>query len=292
MQLSPAADASGTGVIGQMSITFSGSQQPSYLEYEPARPSPSDSLVLNAVADKGEGSPVVGITSVAASAQNVTIQCFGTSGPAFSKTVAVPAWGTIVTQACDNARGDPLAVEPVYPQNQAVYPQARGISLTSDAPPGSFAAAGFAPHVTENGTFFTAVPFSDPKGAQTSTTVFPGLPVGHATLLPGGDYAPELSVANFSSTPAHVTVKYSQTTGDTPEVKTVATLLVPAGGSATAKLEGLQGDADLQNSFEVVSDQAPGDVVDNIASSSDTGIRWVELPGKDLQNSHNGGNHP
>ena len=292
VQISPAADSSGTGVIGQMSIAYSGSQQPSYLEYEPARPGPSSSLVLRAVADEGEGSPVVGITSTATSAQNVTIQCFGASGPAFSKTVAIPALGTFVTKACDNVGGDPLAVESTPSQGSAAAPQARGISLTSDAPPGSFAAAGFAKHVTENGTFLTAVPFSDPKGAQTSTTIFPGLPVGHATQLPGGNYVPVLSAANFSTSPARLTIKYSRTTGDTPEFATVTTLLVPAGGTATTKLEGLQGDSDLQNSFEVVSDQGPGDVVDNIASNSDTGILWVELPGKDLQNSHNSGNHP
>lgn len=80
--------------------------------------------------------------------------------------------------------------------------------------------------------------------------------------------------------------------GDTPDVKTVATLVVPAGSTATADLQGLQGDPDLQNSFEVVSDQPPGEVVDNVASKSETGIPWVELPGKDLDNSHNAGNHP
>jgi hypothetical protein len=87
-------------------------------------------------------------------------------------------------------------------------------------------------------------------------------------------------------------VQYSQATGDTPAAKTVATLVVPAGGTATARLEGLPGDPDLQNTFEVISDQAPGDVVDNISSNSETGIRRVELPGKDLENSHNSGNHP
>ena len=36
----------------------------------------------------------------------------------------------------------------------------------------------------------------------------------------------------------------------------------------------------------------PGEVVDNILSESETGIRWVALPGKDMDNSHNAGNHP
>lgn len=295
VQITPATDGTGIGVIGQMSITYSGSSEPSYLEYEPSRPGPGNSLVLRAVADAGQGSPIVGITSVVASAQKVTIQCFGASGQAFSKIVSVPPWGTLVTPACNNAQGDPLDAERggnEHLQNRDAHPQARGISLTTDAPPGSFAAIGLAPHHGEDGTFFTAVPFSDPKGAKTSTTVFPGLPVGSATLLPGGQYVPELSVANFSSSPAHVTVQYSQTTGGTPQVKTVANLTVPVGGAATTELKGLQGDPDLQNSFEIVSDQAPGDVVGNIASKSDTGIRWVELPGKDMDNSHNGGNHP
>ncbi len=115
VQIVPATDGTGIGVIGQMSIAYSGSPEPSYLEYEPAKPSPSNSLVLRAVADAGRGSPVVGITSVAASTQNVTIQCFGAGGPSFSKTVTVPPMGTLVTPACSNAGADPLAAEPDAP---------------------------------------------------------------------------------------------------------------------------------------------------------------------------------
>ena len=295
VQIAPAVDDTGIGVIGQMSIEYSGSREPSYLEYEPSRPGPSNSLVLRGVADAGQGSPIVGITSVAATAQHVTVQCFGTGLPAFAKTVTVPAMGTVVTPACNGAEGDPLA--PASAENLPApaleaHPLAKGISLTTDAAPGSFAAIGFTPHRAEDGTSFTAIMFFDPKGAKTSTTIFPGLPVGGATLLAGGYYVPELSVANFSSSPAQITVKFSQTTGDTPEVKTIATLTVPAGGTSSAGLSGLRGDPDLQNTFEVVSDQPPGEVVDNLFSRSETGIRLVALPGKDLDNSHNAGNHP
>jgi hypothetical protein len=286
----PATDGTGIGVIGQMSIAYNGSSQPSYLEYEPAKPNPANSLVLRAVADAGQASPIVGITSVASLAQNVTIQCLGSAGPAFSKTVSVPPMGTLLTPACNSAASDPLGSAPSSSADTQTH--AEGISLTTDAPPGSFAAVGFAPHHGADGTSFTAVPFSDPKGAKTSTTVFPGLPVGSATQLPGGYYVPELSVANFSSSPAHVTVTYSRTSNGTPEVRTIDTLVVPPGATATADLQGLQGDPGLQNSFEVTSDQPPGTVLDKISSRSDTGIRWVELPGKDLQNSHNAGNHP
>lgn|GEM_PF-4590448 len=148
------------------------------------------------------------------------------------------------------------------------------------------------PHEVEDGVSLSAVTFSDPKGAKTSTTIFAGLPVGGATVLAGGYYVPQLSVANFSSSPAHVTVQYSQTAGNTPEVKTIASLVVPAGGTSSADLTDLRGDPDIQNTFEVISDQPPGEVVDNLFSRSETGIRLVELPGKDLDNSHNAGNHP
>lgn len=295
VQIAPATDDTGIGVIGQMSMTYSGSSGPSYLDYEPAKPGPSNSLVLRGVADAGRGSPIVGITSVAATAQHVTIQCFATGVPAFSKTVTVPAMGTVVTPACNGAGGDPLApafLENLPSQFFGAHAQAKGISLTTDAAPGSFAAFGFAPHPGEDGAPLTAVPFSDPTGSKTSTTIFAGLPVGGSTVLAGGYYTPQLSVANFSSSPAHITVQYSQTAGDTPEVKTIATLVVPAGGTSSAELTGLRGDPDLQNTFEVVSDQPPGEVVDNLFSQSETGIRLVELPGKDLNNSHNAGNHP
>jgi hypothetical protein len=295
VQITPATDDTGIGVIGQMSLTYDGSPGPSYLDYEPAKPGPSNSLVLRGVADAGQSSPIVGITSVAATAQHVTVQCFATGMPAFSKTVTVPAMGTVVTPACNGAGGDPLA--PEFLENLPVqlfgaHAQAKGISLTTDAAPGSFAAFGFAPHPAEDGAPLTAVPFSDPSGSKTSTTIFAGLPVGGAPVLAGGYYEPQLSVANFSTSPAQITVRYSQTAGDAPEVKTVATLVVPADGTSSADLTGLRGDPDLQNTFEVVSDQPPGEVFDNVFSKSETGIRVVELPGKDLDNSHNAGNHP
>ncbi len=158
VQIAPAADGTGIGVIGQMSITYSGSTEPNYIEYEPTRPNPNNSPVQRAVADAGHGSPIVGITSVAASAQNVTIQCFSTGAAAFSKTVAVPAWGTVVTPACNSTAGDPLDFEPSQnspAQDGQGHGLARGISLTTDAPPGSYAAFGLAPHWTGSGSFFT-----------------------------------------------------------------------------------------------------------------------------------------
>jgi hypothetical protein len=125
VEISPAADGTGLGVIGQMSIEYNGSQEPSYLEYEPAKPSPNNSLVLRAVADAGRSTPIVGITSVAASNQSVTIQCFGASGPAFSKTVSVPPMGTLVTSAC-NRGGNPLEDERGGPQSPNAHSQAWG----------------------------------------------------------------------------------------------------------------------------------------------------------------------
>jgi hypothetical protein len=202
VQIAPATDGTGIGVIGQMSMTYHGSSKPNYLDYEPTRPGPGNSLEQRAVADAGEGSPLVGITSVASSVQNVTIACLGTGTSSFSKKIAIPAGGTVVTQACQDAEEGDLGA--LSQQNGPVHtPQiphsALGISLTTDGLPGSFAAYGLIPHKDGGGTFFTAMPFSDPKGAKTSTTAFGGLPVGLATLLPGGNYIPELSVANFST---------------------------------------------------------------------------------------------
>lgn len=170
--IAPVADGTGIGVIGQMSITYTGSSEPSYLEYEPARPNPDNSLVLRAVADAGQASPTVGITSVASTVQNVTIQCFGSAGPVFSKTVSVPPMGTLLTPACIGAASD----LPGNASSNSVETQTRaeGIQLTTDAPPGSFAAAGFASHHGADGTFLTGFQFSDSKGAKTSTTVFRG----------------------------------------------------------------------------------------------------------------------
>ncbi len=48
----------------------------------------------------------------------------------------------------------------------------------------------------------------------------------------------------------------------------------------------------MQNSFLIISDGAPGDVVAKLVARSDSRLREVELLGKDLKDPQNGGNHP
>jgi hypothetical protein len=133
-----------------------------------------------------------------------------------------------------------------------------GISLASDAIPGSLVAFGLVPHRKEAERFFSSVNFSDPKMLLTATTIFTGVPVDRTTLLPEANYVPNLSLANFSAKELQIHVQYARTFGAAPTTNEIAALTVPAGSSKAIAFDNLQGDPQLQNSFLITSNGAPG----------------------------------
>ncbi len=205
----------------------------------------------------------------------------------------------MVTEACSDRTvhgGDFATVseaaisEPPAHENRGLDEhKAVGIALTTDSMPGSFAAFGLARHGSHADSYFTAINFIDPKMTLSPNTVFTGAPVGSTSLLPDGRYTPEISLANFSAKSLRVRVKYSQASPDGREVRSV---VVPPGNTKTLILDDLQGDPELRNSFVILSEGAPGDVVSKLVSRSKERLREVELLGKDEKDPTNGGNHP
>ena len=198
----------------------------------------------------------------------------------------------IVTKACSRDTSNATDLLGVSLDSDEPARHATGIALTSDAMPGSFAAFGITSHRTSGAKFFSSVPFSDPAMAVSSNSVFTGIPVGPTTVLGGDSYIPELSLANFSSKATHITVQYAETLDGTPISSDVRTIAEPAGQTRSVLLENLNGDPDLTNSFRLLSDAAPGDILATLVAKTPSRLGEVELLTKDQKDPDNAGMHP
>lgn len=283
---------SGRVIVGTVAMTRLASLSPSYVDEEPNVPNASGSQTLRGVADSGNGSPAVAIASLTNVPQHVIVTCLTAGAPPASKTLTLSPSQTLLTPACTSDVTQGLDFDGYLANLTATPHGPLGISLVTDAAPGSFLAFGLAPHRSGAQQYFSSVLFTDPGGAASTTTVFAGVPVGQSPLLPAGAFTPVLSLANFSQTPRHVTVQYATTQNGTPASTTVSTLTLAPLASQQLVLGGLTGDPTLQNSFLVQSDGNPGDVGAKLVSTSDSALAEVELEGKDLDASINGGDHP
>lgn len=92
----------------------------------------------------------------------------------------------------------------------------QGYELTAEDGSGSIAAFGLAPHQRGEGVVLSAVTFTDPGMIHASGIVFAGVPFGTQPTLPDGVYKPRISLANFSTSPARVTVSIATTPQNGP----------------------------------------------------------------------------
>jgi len=153
-------------------MTYLASREPSYLDEEVSMPVPDGSQLLRCVADSSEHSPLIAITSLADSAQNISVQCLGPTGARFRKSIQVLAGETLLTEAC-TARtvhgGDLEAGLSDAEGQKRDKAQSVGVALASDAAPGSFAAFGLVPHGSGEHRFFSGFTFDDPKMIMSAT---------------------------------------------------------------------------------------------------------------------------
>src|SRR5216684_790076 len=282
-------DLKGMAIAAQLSMTYLGSLNPTYIDEEAAMPWGEGSQVLRAVADRASGSPVMAVTSLTDATQHITLECLSETGVNFSSTLDLGPQQTAVVQAC--AHRTFLDSDFETREENGKTDRVVGVGLNSDAMPGSFAAFALAPHKEEKGRHFSAVNFSDPKMTLSPNTIFTGVPVGSPSLLPEGQYVPHITLANFSFKPIHVQIQCAQTDGNAPTVKSVKDLILAGRSTRLLTLDNLQGNSTLQNSFVINSDGPPGDLMANLVSTSESTLHEVEILGKD-QNTGNGGSHP
>jgi hypothetical protein len=70
----------GPSIAAALSMTYTGSAAPNYIDEEISMPSAMGSQVLQGVADRANGSPMVSISSVAEMSQSVKVECLGEHG--------------------------------------------------------------------------------------------------------------------------------------------------------------------------------------------------------------------
>lgn len=242
----------GMTIVGGLAITQLTSGTRHYIDEELAMPmlavpGPSNSQTLRGVSDSSDGPPLIAIASLTTVTQHISVLCVSGTQRQTSAVTVAPGQALLLP-ACDLAPtpGADLHWYEANGSHKAYLPT--GISLTTDGVPGSFAAFGLAPHDLLQGKYFSSVSFNDPR-TESSMHTFTGIPVGAANLLGYGTSTPVLALANFSSSPRHVTLRYALTHDGTPSVNTVATVTLAPSSSQQIALTGLTGDPSLQDSF-------------------------------------------
>ncbi len=234
------------------------------------------------------------ISSAFTGFQHVKVECLKEDGNTASKEITLAPGETLLADACASAGTPEINLgNDLFAGTDHARHGPRGIRLTSDARPGSFAAFAIAPHLKNGDRYLSSILFADPKLVHSANTVFAGVPVGPTSLLPEGRYTPEISVVNFSTSEIHINATFALTSRGAPNTQEVGHLTVPPGSSREIVFDGLMGDPDLQNSLIVHSDGPPGALTTKLVSQGDESqLHEVELQAKDERDANNAGEHP
>jgi hypothetical protein len=188
-------------------------------------------------------------------------------------TVQLEANESIVVSACEPYKG-PVAFDEFWHQRVLDQKGSLGLPVTTTAMPGELNVYGFVLRGDKEHPAYTALNFSDAGILKSSNTVFAGVPVGGADILPGDLFTPEIAIANFSSRPAAAQVLYAVTSDSGTDGRVIKSVSVP------------------RNSFVIQSNVAPGSLASNLTAVGGPTFRTVQLIGKDQQQVQNGGSHP
>ncbi len=292
----------GMTVASQVLITNRRGELPAYADEELAMPSMQGSNLLRGVADAAVGMAFLAVTNIDPTPQHVTLRCLSEKREYSPVTINLAAYATSLVSSCSGATVNDLSSyldQIAGNTDQGV----KGYELRNDGLPGTIAAFGLAPHKHENDIALSAIPFTDPGLIRASDIVFAGIPFGPQPALPDGVYTPRISFTNFSSSPAHVTVSIATTPqeqsssastepGNSPELRPLQQLTIPARRTTEFVLQDAESQSGLLQSLVIHTDATPGDLLSKIVSRSDGNLYEIELLGKDRMDENNGGIHP
>lgn len=296
--VTPSPDLMGMSIAAQLTMTFRKYNQPSYIDEELAMPSMEGSNELHAVADAGEGYPILSIVNLSKDPQQVAMSCIRENGEILNRIFEVSASATTVLRSCAESTNSEVSQDQIeIADSKHASHGALGISINSNGEPGSLAAFAINPHREKDSLVFTSVSFSDPKMIHSSGVVFPGVPVGPVPLLAlEGSFTPVLSIANFGSKATNVNLKFATTSnlGEAATLTTLRTLRMTGHSSATVNLKGLNSSlvAPLGNSLVIESDEVPGQIGVKLVSLNESTRLRVEQLDKDEGHLENAGLHP
>ena len=292
-------DLEGAAVNSQILITNTSASVPSYIDEELFMPSMEGSVILRGVADPSDWLPLLAIHNSSEMAQSVRVKCIR-ANMSRASTVTVGSHATSLTPACSTtalSSLDDYVAEPQRGESEGVT----GIELSGDGMPGSLSAFALVLHHHLGATTFSAASFIDPKTQKSSKTVYPGVPIGTQTVLSDGVYRPYVSLTNFSSSDAEVTIQIASSdvadsdtssgSAATPAVQH-QNVHLRANESKVVLLDDMKGKNGVRHSISITSDQQAGMVQSKVTSRSDGALYQVELPGKDSLDAENAGGHP
>ncbi len=297
----PDSDLKGPSIAGQLLITDRSSSTPAYLDEELAMPNMQGSSVLRSVTDDTERQPLLAVTNLSAQAQKAVIRCLGSDAKQRQNTLDLAPFATSLIAACSGS----FVSDIDHFLSQATDRTSSGITgieVVGDGVAGEIAAYAIAAHRRNSDVVFSSVPFTDPALIHSPDSVFAGVPIGPQPTLPNGVYIPRISLSNFASTPARVTVALHVTARSRMESsdgassvvapQTLASLTIPPRQTREVVLKGTESQSGLLNSVYVTSDRQPGEVQGKLVSRSDGSLYEIELLGKDVRDLENGGIHP
>ncbi len=279
-------------LAAQLSIVGNRSMPPTYLEEEFISVDPHLPSHYRAISPSAVTSPTIALFSTSAVQQHVEVTCLVENGSVAHRSIELGTGQMLALPACngreafDSARN---GFESVFEATRE-SPAAVAIDVSTNASVGSLAVWGVSSIGREHQAKI-ALNFTNVASLRSKETIFPGVPIGTADLLPGDIFKPDLAVANYGQKSTTVSVSYSSMIGDSPQIRTVATVSLPAGTVQHVALPDLSGDPLLRNSFVVRSDAAPGTVMSSLSMRGQDQYPAVQLIGKDAE-VNNGGGHP
>ena len=283
---------SGNAIVGQLVVTGVTQRAPSNIDEELVMIEDKSSTapsVMRAVASAANADTMLAITSLSSTMQHIRVTCFNEAGKPSIRTLELRPNATEVQSSCG---GQDLTADlrrfETKPEH-SIEEKATGIELTSDQMAGSFAAFLLAPHVQNDIWSFTGTAFSDAMMTESSQSVYAGVPMGPTASLDSETLTPKVSISNFGTKIAQVTVSVAISANDKSQFNTLATLSLPGGATRTVVLTE-KGDPLMRNSLIVESNAASGDVISSVTLESTSQI--VALSAKDGQDPRNGGEHP
>jgi hypothetical protein len=288
-------------VTGQVLMTDRRASIPAYVDEELAMPEMEGSSQLEAVTDQAEGPPIIAITNLSSTVQQVSLTCLHDVNRAFASHFNIAAHATTTLLACSDALFSGLATYTSTIQNnpaQGVY----GLRMEGDGLPGSLAAFAMAAHLRGHDLVFSSVPFYDPGTIHSSDVVFAGVPIGAQETLPNGVYIPRLSLANFSDQPLAFSINLADTVmspvkdakgnSHLPLLNPIHADTIPPHQTREYVFNGQEAQSGLLHSIVVTTKAEPGAFQAKLVSRS-TGILYqVELLAKESLDMNNGGVHP
>lgn len=279
------------GLLGAVTLTYHGKADV-YFDEELAMPSMAGSNMLRGVTDAGFiGSPIIAITSLAHSLQNVTVSCLPEDGERSSRIFQLPAAQTLFVGVCGReefgAATSAADIENASRQSGKARASV-GIAITSDGGAGEIAAYGIVPHREHEDPYFTSINFVDPMMSRSTGSVYTGIPVGRSPLLADGNYRPELSITNFASRSGSLAIQAWSSNAQDLGSRNIE---LAAGQTRTLAFD-LPPSPELLTSLIIQTNFAPGDVVTKLIARSPSGPHAVELIAKAADQSENSGAHP